>query len=109
MFKLILSLRYHLTHVDQKKRELIWAVDEYKEQYGVDPGPLIQTDYMSEEVSGLDTGTEEQKAAHLGLMRRAANITESDVDNGVSVFERRKIGFLSKAVSHILSKERQQY
>ena len=71
-------------------------MDEYKELYGVDPGPMIYTDYMSEEVSGLDSGTESQKATHLNYMRRQAGITEADVEDGVDVYEHVRIGFLSQ-------------
>lgn len=74
-------------------------MDEYKELYGVDPGPMIYTDYMSEEVSGLDSGTESQKATHLNYMRRQAGITEADVEDGVDVYEHVRIGFLSQEVS----------
>lgn len=83
----------------QKKTELLEAVGAYKEQYGVDPEPLLETDYMSEELSGIESGTESEKAAHLNLMRRAANLSQEEIDDGANVYERVRVGFLSQEVS----------
>ena len=91
--------RRNFTYILQKKRELSKAVEAYKEQYGVDPTPVLETDYFSDERSGLDEGSESEKAAHLSYMRRAANITQSDVEDGAKVYERVRVGFLSQEVS----------
>lgn len=74
------------------------AVPAYKEEYGVDPSPVLFTDYMTEELSDLDSGTEEQKEAHRALLRRQARLTEWDIENKVVALEVVKLGFLSEEV-----------
>ena len=87
------------THIIQKKNDLLKAVDAYKEEHGVDPKPLIETDYMSEELSCKDSGTEGERAAHLNLMRRSAGLSQEEIDDEVDVYERVRIGFLLQEVS----------
>ncbi|KAG1843345.1 hypothetical protein DFJ58DRAFT_731635 [Suillus subalutaceus] len=67
---------------DRKK-----AVDDYITRHHIDPSELLQPEYMSDQVSELDTDDEDEKQARKKDIQKAANLLERDVHAGVPVWE----------------------
>jgi hypothetical protein len=70
-----------------------------KDNNGSDPTPFLQSDWMSSEVSELESGDEEQKAEHKMTLMDKAGLTLEDVSNRVPVWEVVKPAWRSVMVS----------
>ncbi|TDL17695.1 hypothetical protein BD410DRAFT_901363 [Rickenella mellea] len=68
---------------------------------GADPSCLLETDWMTEEVSSLDTSDDEEKEAHRQKMVQAARLTEKEIECGTVVLEKIKPLFRSDEVDGI--------
>ncbi|KAG1740080.1 hypothetical protein EDD22DRAFT_959257 [Suillus occidentalis] len=63
------------------------AVDEYITWHHIDPSELLQPEYMSDQISELDTDDEDKKKARKTDVQKAANLLEREVCAGVPVWE----------------------
>jgi hypothetical protein len=62
-------------------------VDEYITRHHIDPSELLQPEYMSDQISELDTDDEDEKKARKTDAQKAANLLEHDVCAGVPVWK----------------------
>lgn len=78
-----------LTHHRQLKKDRAEQdiIDTYIKTYGTDPTPILETEYMSEEISQLDTDDEVKKKAHRARLVEKAGLKDSDAEDGVVVWE----------------------
>jgi hypothetical protein len=58
-----------------------------KRNDGQDPSPLMETDFMSEELSQLDTDDEVKKSMRRTELEKAAQLNTADVKDGVAIWE----------------------
>jgi hypothetical protein len=75
------------------------AVKAYKKEYGKDPSCFLETDWMSSEVSDIDTDDEEAKANHKLRLANAARVSLKDIEEGMPVWEVVKPAWRSEMVS----------
>lgn len=62
-------------------------MDEYITQHHIDPSELLRPEYMSDQISELDTDDEDEKKARKTDVQKAANLSEREVRAGVPVWE----------------------
>ncbi|KAG2063844.1 hypothetical protein BDR04DRAFT_1163252 [Suillus decipiens] len=58
-----------------------------KRNDGPDPSPLMETDFMSEELSQLDTDDDVKKSMHRTELEKAAQSNTADAKDGVAIWE----------------------
>ncbi|KAG1766507.1 hypothetical protein EV702DRAFT_1050674 [Suillus placidus] len=59
------------------------VIEAYTKEYGADPALLLETEYMSEEISELKTDNEEAKKAHHKILLQKAGFIGSDKEDAV--------------------------
>ena len=59
---------------------------------------VLETDWMSDEFSDLEDGTDEAKAAHRAQLQLAAKLTAKEIAEGVPVLEKMTPAFRSTEV-----------
>lgn len=79
--------------------ERLREADRYKDIYGADPAPLLDTDWMSDIVSDLDTDNEVEKRVHKARVYATASFSQAQIDAGAKVFEKITKMFRSQEVS----------
>lgn len=89
--------------ISQLKQDRLKQVGAYIEKFGADPTPLLETDWMSEFFSGLDTDDETKKLVHQARVQTAARLTEDQKKKGVKVWEKVTKLFRSDEVSKLVS------
>ncbi|KAJ7887815.1 hypothetical protein B0H14DRAFT_3430427 [Mycena olivaceomarginata] len=75
------------------------VVPAYKKEHQRDPGFMLETDWMSDEISGPDTDDEEAKDAHRRRLIRAARLDTQEKDK--AVWEVVRPGFQSLEMTEI--------
>jgi len=63
------------------------AVKAYKKEHGRDPTSFLQTDWMSSEVSEIDTDDEQAKTDHRTRLANEARLSAIDLKEGTPVWE----------------------
>lgn len=76
--------------------------EEYLYRYTCDPAPLLLTDWMSDYVSDLEEGTEEEKIFHRGRLAAEVGLTNISHASREIIWERVRPGFRSDEVSDLL-------
>ncbi|KAJ7436130.1 hypothetical protein FB451DRAFT_1571200 [Mycena latifolia] len=88
---------------EMRRKELkatrIKAVSAYKKAHKRDPVFILETDWMTDEVSGPDTDDEEKRAAHRRRLVRAARLGPNQQTD--AVWERIRPGFQSNELAGI--------
>ena len=65
----------------------------------MDPTPFLETDWMSSDVSDIDTDNEESKANRKVSLATAAGLSAREIEDGVVVWEVVKPAWRSEMVS----------
>ncbi|KAJ7084156.1 hypothetical protein C8R44DRAFT_894293 [Mycena epipterygia] len=88
---------------NMRRKELkatrIKAVPQYKKQHKRDPAFVLETDWISDEVSGPETDDEDKKTEHRRRLVQAARLGPNHQDD--PVWERIRPGFQSTELSDI--------
>ncbi|TDL16354.1 hypothetical protein BD410DRAFT_889812 [Rickenella mellea] len=98
-----LQARKNKRHQRQRtlKAARLAVADLYADGHdGANPSCLLETDWMTEEVSSLDTSDDEEKEAHREQIVQAARLTDKEIKCG-TVLERIKPLFRSEEVDGI--------
>ncbi|KAH9923574.1 hypothetical protein B0H21DRAFT_826820 [Amylocystis lapponica] len=93
-----------------RRRQQAWLrklrasqVEKYLKKYGVNPEPLLHTDWMSEQVSGW-SDDEESQSARRKLLAERASLTPADIESGTKVLERRQLAWRSAALTLVYAR-----
>ncbi|KAJ7712855.1 hypothetical protein B0H16DRAFT_1462013 [Mycena metata] len=65
------------------KQGRLGAVKEYKSKYKRDPSCILETDWMTDEISAPDTDNENKRKAHRNLLTAAAKLDGDTIDDPV--------------------------
>ncbi|KAG2133011.1 hypothetical protein DEU56DRAFT_914036 [Suillus clintonianus] len=69
--------------VNKRKKRHPSVIEAYTKEYGADPTLLLETEYMSEEISELETDNKEKKKAHHKILLQKAGFVGSDEEDAV--------------------------
>ncbi|KAG1817262.1 uncharacterized protein BJ212DRAFT_1299401 [Suillus subaureus] len=69
--------------VNKRKKHYPSVIEAYTKEYGADLTLLLETEYMSEELSELETDNEEEKKAHHKILLQKAGFIGSDEEDAV--------------------------
>ncbi|KAJ6552642.1 hypothetical protein DFH09DRAFT_1085814 [Mycena vulgaris] len=86
-------------HWKELKASHMKAVPEYKKKHKRDPVFVLETDWMSDELSSLETDDEEKKTVHRRRLDQAARLCSDQQDH--PVWETIRPGFQSTELSDI--------
>ncbi|KAJ7728203.1 hypothetical protein B0H16DRAFT_1777864 [Mycena metata] len=67
----------------QLKQKRLKAVNEYKNQHNKDPACILETEWMSDEISAPDTDDDQKKAEHRRQLRRVTGLSHAQKDTEV--------------------------
>ncbi|KAG1881235.1 hypothetical protein F4604DRAFT_1922241 [Suillus subluteus] len=89
----------------KRKNDRLKAIKLFKKQNeGHDPSALLETDFMSDELSQLDTDNEARKRTHREELEKAAQLTTAEVKDGVAIWEVVRHGYRLKELNTIMDK-----
>ncbi|KAG2151460.1 hypothetical protein DEU56DRAFT_908308 [Suillus clintonianus] len=89
----------------KRKNDRLKAIKLFKKRNeGQDPSALLETDFMSDELSQLDTDNEARKRTRREELEKAAQLTTAEVKDGVAIWEVVRHGYRSKELNTIMDK-----